>query len=110
MESYMITICKYKLIDHYKAQSKVPEVKNDQQIELLSPSPEEGIIFKQQKTEMLAAFKKMPPKTKQIFLLSRNKGLSNKEIANNLNVSEKTVEYHISKILKKLKTLLSIFL
>ncbi|MEM6736587.1 MAG: sigma-70 family RNA polymerase sigma factor [Bacteroidota bacterium] len=109
MESYIITICKYKLIDHYKAQLKLSEIKDSQQTELFSSSPEDGMIFMQKKTQMLAAFKKMPTKTKRIFLLSRRQGLSNKEIAKDLSVSEKTVEYHISKILKKLKTFIFIF-
>ena len=34
----------------------------------------------------------LPPKCQQIFLLSRQNGLNNKEIANKLNISLSTVE------------------
>ncbi|WP_457610858.1 RNA polymerase sigma factor [Lutibacter sp.] len=39
----------------------------------------------------------LPPKCKNIFLLSKQEGLSNIEISEHLNVSLKTVEYHITK-------------
>lgn len=40
---------------------------------------------------------KLPPKCKEVFLLSRKEGLTNIEIANYLNVSNKNVEAHITK-------------
>ncbi|MCT4587797.1 MAG: RNA polymerase sigma-70 factor [Carboxylicivirga sp.] len=45
----------------------------------------------------------LPQKRKEIFLLSRRKGLSTKEIAQQLNISERTVENHIYKALAFLK-------
>jgi len=39
----------------------------------------------------------LPPKCKNIFLLSKQQGLSNIEISEYLNVSTKTVEAHITK-------------
>ena len=41
----------------------------------------------------------LPPKRKEVFRLSREKGLSNKEIALMKGIAEKTVEDHISKSL-----------
>lgn len=41
----------------------------------------------------------LPPKRKEVFRLSREKGLSNKEIAVMKGIAEKTVEDHISKSL-----------
>ena len=45
----------------------------------------------------------LPPKRKEVFLLSRKSHLSYKEISTQLNISEKTVEHHISKALKYLR-------
>lgn len=44
-----------------------------------------------------------PEKRRQIFKLSREHGLSNKEIAQQLNISVKTVEGHITVALKVLR-------
>lgn len=51
---------------------------------------------------------KLPPKCREVFLLSRNEGLTNLEIAHHLDVSIKTVEAQITKafsvLRKKLET------
>ena len=47
---------------------------------------------------------KLPPKRKEIFILSRKKGLSNKMIAQQLNISESTIETQLSKALAFMKT------
>lgn len=44
----------------------------------------------------------LPPKCREVFILSR-KGNSNKEIALQLAISEKTVEQHITKAIRVLK-------
>lgn len=57
-----------------------------------------------------AAINSFPDKTKEAFLLSREKDLKNHEIADRLNISIKAVEYHISKALLSLKNALKDYL
>lgn len=45
----------------------------------------------------------LPPKAREVFLLSRQEQLSNKEIAARMGISEKTVENQMSITLKKLR-------
>ena len=45
----------------------------------------------------------MPPVRKQVFEMSREQGMSYREIAETLSVSSKTVETHIYKALKQIK-------
>lgn len=49
-------------------------------------------------------------RTETIFRLSRFEGMTNREIAAELGISEKTVEYHISKALKELHVSLGDYL
>jgi RNA polymerase sigma-70 factor (ECF subfamily) len=52
----------------------------------------------------------LPDQTRTIFNLSRREYLSNIEIARRMDLSEKSVEYHISKTLKLLRIALSSYL
>ena len=52
----------------------------------------------------------LPAQSRNIFVLSRYKNASNKEIAEQLGMSIKNVEYHISKVLKLLRTELKDYL
>ena len=45
----------------------------------------------------------LPPKCQQVYNLSRNEGLSHKEIAAKLEISTKTIENHMSRALKGLR-------
>jgi RNA polymerase sigma-70 factor (family 1) len=45
----------------------------------------------------------LPPVRKQVFEMSREQGMSHREIAETLSVSSKTVETHIYKALKQIK-------
>ncbi len=53
---------------------------------------------------------KLSPKSKKVFYLSRLEGHSVKEIATKLSLSEKAIEYHISRSLKELKIYLKEFI
>lgn len=48
----------------------------------------------------------LPDKCREVFLLSRDENLSNKEVADRLNISVKTVEAQITKALKRIRSTL----
>ncbi|MBF9239287.1 RNA polymerase sigma-70 factor [Hymenobacter sp. BT683] len=59
--------------------------------------------FSEMEALYLAALDRMPPKRRQIFILSRQQGLTYPEIAQQLNLSVKTVETQIMQSLKFLR-------
>lgn len=52
----------------------------------------------------------LPDKTKQIFILSRFENLTYSEIARRMNLTDKSIEYHISKALEKFRISLKEFM
>ncbi len=64
---------------------------------------EDQIIYENIKLIINKEIENFPPKRKQIYKMSRNEGLSYKEISKKLNISEKTVETHIRLAIKRLK-------
>ncbi len=56
------------------------------------------------------AISKLPERCREVFVLSRFENLKNKEIAEKLGITEKTVENQINKALRVLKTELKDFL
>lgn len=78
-------------------------------MQINSDSTSEQIDYSFLKAQYESIVPKLPPKRKEIFILSREKGLSNKEIAKLKGISEKTVEDHITKSLAFLKKHISHF-
>lgn len=67
-------------------------------------------IFSQEIEQIITnTINTLPHKTKQIFTLSRFDNLSHREIAQQLNLSEKSIEYHITKALQQLRLYLKDF-
>lgn len=55
--------------------------------------------YKELKNQLNTVVESLPNQCKNVFKMSREEGLTNKEIANNLLITERAVEYHISKAL-----------
>jgi RNA polymerase sigma-70 factor (ECF subfamily) len=71
--------------------------------------PEE--IYSQEVMEILeTTLKSLPKKSREIFKMSRYRNLSRNEIAVELNMTTKGVEYHLSKVLKALRVSLKDYL
>ncbi len=67
---------------------------------------EDSLIFKELRKEIETAIDNLPPQCKKVFLLSRTYELKNREIAEQLDISIKSVEKHISKALSQIYTYL----
>ena len=68
------------------------------------PSPEEGMMMGEFFEAYQSELENLSTNTRHIFLLSRDSNLKYNEIAQQLKISIKTVESHISKALKAFRT------
>ena len=73
-------------------------------------STEEWMEFEELKSQLSQFVAELPAKCQLVFKMSRESGFPQKRIAEELGISEKTVEAHIGKALKILRTRLSQFL
>lgn len=71
--------------------------------EIVQYNQHDTLLLKELSDEIVFFIETLPAQCKKVFKLSRQDGLKNKEIADLLGISEKTVESHISKALKDLR-------
>lgn len=104
VKSYLFTSVRNACINHIrdnkKFQSKILDVELAEMnfIEL-----SDNIAYSELENKVNAILATMPEKTRQIFEMSRFENKKYREIASELNISEKTVEAHMSKVLKILR-------
>lgn len=60
-------------------------------------SPERQLIIRELQQQIDNSIHALPPQCQLVFKLSREDGLSNKEIAEKLNLSENTIKSHLKK-------------
>lgn len=69
----------------------------------IAGSPAEQLEAADLQASLAQALAGLPERCREVFLLSREEELSNAEIAQKLNISQRTVETHISNALSHLK-------
>lgn len=112
LSNYLKTAVKNRIINHI--ESSLVQKKYQQHLRETFSSQSAETEATVQYNELYLAFEKalqqLPAKTRAVFTMSRFEHLSIKEIAQQLNISEKAVEYHITSSLKALRINLKDFL
>ncbi len=113
LKSFLYTITKNKCLNHLtrektknKISSKLQQAYFDEiklNYEALQQLPIDVLSFEELQQLIEKASDKLPPKTKLVFEMSRYEGLKNLEISEKLNISPKTVEWHITQSLKVIR-------
>lgn len=103
--SYLCTIAKNMLLNEY--EHKTVQYIYERYIKVIS-SENDYTTEKEVDKNLLEEYvdklaDELPPRRKEIFILSRKKGLTNKVIAQKLNISESTIETQLSKALQFMK-------
>ena len=106
----------FNMLDRrYRERIKSENYTPAKDINLLSP--ERQLMIRELQQQIDNSINSLPPQCQLVFKLSRQDGLSNKEIAEKLNLSENTVKSHIKKAnrdiqgdIELLTTLISIYI
>jgi RNA polymerase sigma-70 factor (ECF subfamily) len=108
LKSYLYTIVRNKSLNLLKKRKlEITELDMGFEIPSLTHSPIEILQAKQTEALVMNLIEQLPPRCKQIFVLSRKEQLSNKEIAELMELNEKTIENQISIAIKFIKNGLS---
>lgn len=110
LSNYLAVSVKYRVINALDKQHNHQTYLDNLSTSDLDDSTQEWLNFMELKERLSILVAELPEKCRIVFQLSREQGLSQKEIASELGISEKTVEGHLTKALKNLKTGLHSFM
>ncbi|MDB4584064.1 RNA polymerase sigma-70 factor [Draconibacterium sp.] len=105
-KSFLFTISYNLIIDHLRVKLKDTEYQKflKDYFNASSISPSSYTDYKIINGMIKEAIDELPKKRKNIFVLSREKGYSHKEISEQMGISIKTVENQITLAIKHIKT------
>lgn len=109
VNNYLIRAAKFKTFEYIR--NKVSQQQHIcikyQDCSHSSNCTEERVLFNNLNEKVNILIDTLPCQCRKVYKMSREQGLSNKEIASALLISERAVEYHITKALALLRVNLS---
>ncbi|NOY96551.1 MAG: RNA polymerase sigma-70 factor [Chlorobi bacterium] len=105
-KSYLFTITLNSIRKHFNKLSRSNELKHDILYDFSNNKPifDDHPGYQELLDKLDDLIKQMPEKRKEAFVKKKIEGKSLKEISEELGISTKTVEYHITEAMKFLKT------
>ncbi len=111
LKNYLFTSVKNRSLDFLKHEKTKAKRLKDMPI---PPPPDDmpNLLFAESELTHIVeeCLDRLPPRCKEIFILSRFDGLKNQEIADKLGISKRTVELQVSNALKSLRSNLKPYL
>ena len=110
LNAWLFTVTKnksLKIISHLKSQKNYDSYFKARQLDVnyiaLNDFYTSNFVFEELQAQINTALEKLSPACRKVFEMSRFEDRKNREIAEELNLSIKTVEAHISKALRSFK-------
>lgn len=104
LKSYLFQAARNRCLNELRKQKKTVS------LDEISDEIIDAGVYSLEETELQNLIQEavlaLPDKCREVFDLSRNESLSNREIADRMNISVKTVEAQITKALKRIKSFL----
>ena len=105
IESYLYTIARNSTLDHLRKKVLITE-NLEQMIQYFADNnldPAKKLEYKELEVFINKSIDKLPPKVKEVFILSRIEGLSHEEIAGKLHISVSSSKTYIVRALQSLR-------
>ena len=99
---WLYTAVRNRCIDQLRRKNPLPTNIQPEDLDgLISDDEAQERSFRE--AHLWEAIDNLPSRCREVFLLSKRDGLTYREIAQRLDLSEKTVEHQVSKALKRLR-------
>ncbi|NIG57280.1 RNA polymerase sigma-70 factor [Chitinophaga sp. Cy-1792] len=104
LKGYLLAAVRYKLARTIQTSKRRAEILSNTTTHTTFTQLDDDLAVKELRQVISDFTDSLPPRSREIFRLSRLNHLTNKEIASQLGISEKTVENQLTIALKKLRT------
>ena len=104
LKAYLYASIRYEVYRQIRAGVATSDVFDALADRLQSPATHENLEYKELVSQVNSVVETLPEKCREVYKLSREEYLTHKQIASRLNISTKTVENHLTKALKQLRT------
>jgi RNA polymerase sigma-70 factor (ECF subfamily) len=111
VKPYVLLVARNLIIDRLRHKNVVA-IENVADAEWLNisdlePAPEQRVAARQELMRLQAALESLPPRCRQVILLRRVQGYSQREVAQRMGIKEETVESQIVKGMRALTDAMS---
>lgn len=106
LAAYLAVATKYRVINLQarKKRARAYSAYAQEQLSPLDHSTEQWLGFEELKAQLSLLVAQLPERCRVTYQLSREHGLSQKEIAREMDISEKAVEHNLARAIKSLKS------
>ena len=113
LSSYLGVAVKYRVFKSLAKAARAAHYSSDEAVEealeIADDSTQQWLEFQEVRQRLSQLVATLPEKCRLVYQLSREQGYSQKQVADELNISEKTVQAHMNRAYKTLKTGLKSF-
>lgn len=107
LKAYLYASIRYEVYRQIRVGAVRDDIYDDLLERIHTPAVYGNIEYKELVAQISSVIDRMPEKCREVYKLSREENLTHKQIAAQLNISTKTVENHLTKALRQLRTSLS---
>lgn len=103
IKGWLFTTTYYMVLDRMKQRQSSESIEQAEFAEPLAPGADELLRTKQLQLEIDTCVETLPEQCRRVYTMSRHNHLSIKTIALQLGISPKTVEYHVTIALRRIR-------
>ena len=108
--AYLFQMARFKVYNHFDKAAVKSRFRGDVMAREigLSPSRESAIYANEMEVMIWKTVMQLPEKRRKVFIMSRFQGYTNEQISEELGISKRTVENHITSVLATLRKVVKV--